>query len=89
MEFKEPEWVRFTYSSSRGITKVLIRFSGCAGGYVGQMGHDTSRIFYFILWKRKQKSIGNWFFVHHRIVSAVKRVEFVCSRVSYIVLRGC
>ena len=27
------------------------------------------------------------FFVHHRIVSAVKRVEFVSDRVSYIVLR--
>ena len=27
-------------------------------------------------------------FLHHRIVSAVKRVEFVSDRVSYIVLRG-
>ena len=26
-------------------------------------------------------------FVHHRIVSAVKRVQFVSDRVSYIVLR--
>ena len=34
-------------------------------------------------------SIGNWIFVHHRIVSVVKRVEFVTDRVSYIVLRGC
>ena len=36
--------------------------------------------------------IINWeqdFFVHHRIVSAVKRVEFVSNRMSYIVLRGC
>ena len=41
------------------------------------------------LWKRKRKSsIGNRNFVHHRIVSAVKRVEFVSDRVSYIVLRG-
>jgi hypothetical protein len=29
------------------------------------------------------------FFVHHRIVSAVKRVEFVSDRVSYVILRGC
>ena len=27
-------------------------------------------------------------FVHHRLVSAVKRVEFVSDRVQYIVLRG-
>ena len=28
------------------------------------------------------------FFVHHKIVSAVKRVEFVSDKVSCIVLRG-
>ena len=32
--------------------------------------------------------MGTGFFVHHRIVSAVKRVEFVSDRVLYIVLRG-
>ena len=32
--------------------------------------------------------LGTGFFVHHRIVSAVKRIEFVNDRVSYIVLRG-
>ena len=31
---------------------------------------------------------GTGFFVHHGIVSAVKRVEFVSDRVSYTVLRG-
>ena len=31
--------------------------------------------------------MGTWYFVHHRIVSAVKRVEFVSDRMSYIVLR--
>ena len=30
----------------------------------------------------------NTIFIHHRIVSAVKRVEFVGDRVPYIVLRG-
>jgi len=29
-----------------------------------------------------------FFFVHRRIVSAVKRLEFVSNRLSYIVLRG-
>ena len=35
--------------------------------------------------------IRSWeqvFFIHQRIASAVKRVEFVSDRVSYIVLRG-
>ena len=32
--------------------------------------------------------LGTGFFVHHRIVSAGKRVEFVSDRLSYIVLRG-
>ena len=32
--------------------------------------------------------MGTGIFVHHRIASAVKRVEFVSDRMSYIVLRG-
>jgi hypothetical protein len=38
----------------------------------------------------KGTNIINWeqFFVHHRIVSAVKRAEFVIDRMSHIVLRG-
>ena len=44
---------------------------------------------YFFLRKRKLKSsIGNRIFVHHRIVSAIKREEFVSDRMTYIVLRG-
>jgi hypothetical protein len=34
----------FTYSSSsQGINKILIRFSGCEGCYVGERGHGKSR----------------------------------------------
>ena len=44
----------------------------------------------FLYGKRNEKhQLGTRFFVHHRIVSAVKKVEFVSDMVSYIVLRGC
>jgi len=43
---------------------------------------------FFLREKKCKSSIGSRFFVHRRIVSAVKRVEFVSDRVSYIVLRG-
>ena len=36
----------------------------------------------------KNHKLGTEFFVHHRIVSAVKTVEFVSDRTSYILLRG-
>jgi hypothetical protein len=32
--------------------------------------------------------LGSGFFIHKRFVSAVKRVEFVSDRLSYIILRG-
>jgi hypothetical protein len=44
---------------------------------------------YFFQWNTKRKSsTGNRIFLHRRIVSAVKRVEFVSDRISSIVLRG-
>jgi len=56
----------------------LSELQGALKGYV-----------YFYLWKGKRTpSIGNRIFVHHRIVSAVKGVEFIRDRKSYIVLRG-
>jgi hypothetical protein len=36
----------------------------------------------------ESRQLGTGFFVHQRIVSAIKRVEFVHDRMSYIVLRG-
>jgi len=51
----------------------------------GQRGHGKSRELYSLLWERKGKSsIVNRIFCTHRIISAVKRVEFVSDRVLYI-----
>jgi len=56
---------------------------------VQQRGHCTSWRSSFFLWKRKRKSsIRNRIFVRHRIVSEVKKVEFLSARISYVVLRG-
>ena len=49
---------------------------------------DYTRILF--LWERIGKSpIGNRIFIHHRIVSAVKKVEFVSDRTSSVLSSRC
>jgi hypothetical protein len=44
---------------------------------------------FFCRMENENHELGTCFFVHKRIISAVKRVEFVSDRLSYIRLRGC
>jgi hypothetical protein len=44
--------------------------------------------FYYRKWNENHE-LGTGFFVHKRIISAVKSVECVSDWMSYIILRGC
>jgi hypothetical protein len=55
-------------------------------------GHGTQPTgeytFSYGKWNQNHE-LGTGFFIHRRIIPAVKRVEFVSNRMSYIILRGC
>jgi hypothetical protein len=56
---------------------------------MGWQWHHTSRRIHILYDKGNENhELGIGFFVHKRIISAVKRVEFVNDTMSYIILRG-
>jgi hypothetical protein len=54
----------------------------------GQWHHTTMTIHIFYGKGNESQELGTGIFVHERIISAVKRVEFVSNRISCITLRG-
>ena len=56
---------------------------------MGQKGRVRAGDYNFFYGKGNENhQQGTGFFVHRRLVSAVKRIEFVSDRLSYIVLRS-
>ena len=57
---------------------------------MGHKGQGNSGGLYFFFYGKGNENyqLRTKFFVHHRVMSAVTRVDFVSDRMSYIVLRG-
>jgi hypothetical protein len=83
VECEKPVEVRVTR-----LARELARHKLDIVGVRRQMGHGKTRGSYFFPWKENENhQLGPGYYVQGRIVSAVKRLEFVSDSMSYMVLR--
>jgi hypothetical protein len=72
------------------ISKYKLDLVGVQEGRWNRGGNELAGECTFLYGKGNENhELGTGFFVYKRIMSAVKRAEFVSDRISYIILRGC
>jgi hypothetical protein len=70
VECQEPLCSRLIENCSKGVRELSVRLNGHTGGQIGEGNEDH---------------VMDRIFVHKRIVSVVRRIEFVNDRIPYII----
>jgi hypothetical protein len=74
---------------ARELRMYKVKLNGSTGGEIGEGGTERVEDYAFFCGEENgDLQLGTGFFVHKRIVSAVRRVEFISDTMSYIILRG-
>jgi hypothetical protein len=91
VECQETIQGRFTYCTARKLARYKLDLVGVQKLRWDKGGTIRAGDYNFFFYSRGNENhpMGTGFFVHHGMVTAVKRLEFVSYRVSYIALRGC
>jgi hypothetical protein len=78
---------RFAQDSGGRNIRIEVRFSGNRGGQMGQRCTEPAGKYTFFYGKENENhEFCTGFIVNKRIISVVRRVEFVSDRKSYIIL---